>query len=105
MNRLLLPVLAFALAGCAQAFEGRVAAKLHDAGIPRSMAQCMAHRWVDRLSLFQLRRIEQLSDEFGERYRNRRLTVFDLLNLVQQLDDPEIVKVVSRSVGACALRL
>lgn len=104
MNRALALLPLIVVAGCAQPFEGRVAAKLQDAGIPGPMAQCMAERWVDRLSLMQLRKIEQLSSELKQQYRDRGLTVLGFLDQVRRLDDPEIVRVVTASAARCALR-
>ena len=91
------------LAACAQPFEGRVAAKLHDAGIPEPIAHCMAKRWVDQLTVLQLRKIEQLSGEIGDRYKDRSLTVIGFVDQVRRMDDPEIVTVVTASAGICAL--
>ena len=92
------------LASCAQPFERRVAARLQDAGIPGPTAQCMAERWVNRLSLMQLRKIEQLSSALKEQYRNRGLTVFGFIDEVRRLDDPEIIRVVTASAAICALK-
>lgn len=97
-----LPLLAsLALAGCSQAFEGRIAERLTEAGLSRPMSECMAERWVKRLSLLQLRKIQTLAgdlrDERGE------LTVGRLIGRVREMDDPEIVQVVTRSTLVCAL--
>ena len=101
---LLLPPM-LVLAACAQPFEGRVAAKLHDAGIPDPIAKCMAKRWVDRLSVLQLRKIEQLSGEISDRHRDGSLTVIGFVDHVRRMDDTEIVTVVTASAGICALGL
>jgi len=105
MNRTfaLLPLLV--LAGCAQPFEGRIAAKLQDAGIPGPMAQCMAERWVDRLSIPQLRKIEQLTGDIRQQYQDRSLTVVGFIDRIRTLDDPEILRVVTSSAARCALTI
>jgi len=100
---LLMPMIA--LSACSQPFEGRVAAKLHAAGIPEPIAQCMAKRWVDRLNVLQLRKIEQLSGAVGERHKDGSLTVIGFISEVRRMDDPEIVTVVTASAGICALGL
>ncbi len=96
---LLLPLLP--LTACSQAFEGRIASRLDEAGLSRPMSECMAERWVKRLSLFQLRRIQRLAEELDSEGEN--LTVAGLIGRVREMDDPEIVEVVTRSTVMCAL--
>jgi hypothetical protein len=95
---LLLPLM---LAACAQPFEGRVASRLVEAGLPRSMADCMAQRWVDRLSLLQLQKISDLAETLKE--ERGRLTPIAFVTRVRELGDPEIVQVVTSSSVVCAL--
>ena len=96
---LLLPL--SALAACAQPFEGRVASRLAEAGLSRPMAECMAERWVDRLSVLQLQRISDLADHLKD--EKGKLTAGRFISRVRQLDDPEIVEVVTKSSVVCAL--
>lgn len=96
-------LVALPLAACAQPFEGRVASLLAEAGLSRPMADCMARRWVDRLNLLQLRKISDLSEDLRRERSQQRLTVARFIERVRQVDDPEIVQVVSSSVFACAL--
>ena len=98
----LLPLLAFA--ACAQPFEGRVANRLHEAGLSRPMSECMAKRWVDRLSVFQLRKIQGLTEDLKRERSEGRLTVVRLIDRVRAMDDPEILEVVSTSAARCALK-
>ena len=100
-SALLLPL---ALAACAQPFEGRVAARLADAGLSRPMAECMAKRWVDRLNVLQLQKISNLSGDLQRERSRGRLTVGRLVERVRAVDDPEVFQVVSASAAACALR-
>jgi len=90
------------LASCAQPFEGRVASRLSQAGLSRPMADCMAGRWVDRLSVFQLRKISSLAEDLQK--EGRGLTVRRFVDRVRQVNDPEIFEVVSSSAVACALK-
>jgi hypothetical protein len=103
MRRLAL-ILPLLVAACAQPFEGRVAARLADAGLSRPMADCMAKRWVDRLSLVQLQKISALSEDLKRERSERRLTVARSIDRVREVDDPEILRVVTSSSVACALR-
>lgn len=90
------------LAACAQPFEGRVATRLAEAGLSRPAAECMAERWVDRLSVLQLRKISSLAEDL--RAEGRNLTISRFVDRVRRVDDPEIFEVVSRSAVACALK-
>ena len=101
MRRLVL-LLTLILVACAQPFEGRVASRLTEAGLSRPMAECMAKRWVDQLSLVQLQKISALSEDLRRERSERRLTVGRFLERVQRVDDPEILKVVTSSSVACA---
>ena len=91
------------LAACAQPFEGRVASRLADAGLSRPMAECMAKRWVDRLSLLQLQKISSLSEDLQRERSGGKLTVGRFIERVRAVDDPEVFQVVSTSAAACAL--
>ena len=100
MRRFLLLALV-SLAGCSQAFEGRIADRLDAAGLSRPMSECMAERWVKRLSLFQLRRIQSLAGDLEA--EGERLTLAGLIGRVREMEDPDIVEVVTRSTVVCAL--
>jgi hypothetical protein len=100
---LIFPVLA--LTACAQPFEGRVANRLADAGLSRPMADCMAKRWVDRLSLAQLQKISGVAEDLRKERSQGKLTVGRFVERVRAVDDPEVFEVVSSSAAACALTL
>jgi hypothetical protein len=102
MRRLLLLLLTLLpLTACSQAFEGRIASRLDEAGLSRPMSECMAERWVKRLGVFQLRRIQRLAEDLESEGEN--LTIAGLIGRVREMDDPEIVEVVTRSTVVCAL--
>lgn len=103
MNRALILLSLLALAACSRPFEARIANRLEAAGIPQPMAQCMAKRWVDRLDVFQLRKIEGLSGDLSREYKDHTLSVTGFIERVDLLDDPEIVRVVTKSAAVCAL--
>jgi hypothetical protein len=91
------------LAACAQPFEGTVAKRLGEAGLPRPVAECMAGRWVDRLSVVQLQKIAGLSEDLKRERSQGKLTILRFVERVRGMDDPEVVQVVSTSAAACAL--
>jgi hypothetical protein len=98
-------MLCLLVGACAQPFEGRVATRLTEAGLPRGMADCMAERWVDRLSVFQLRKIQALTDDLKRERSQGRMTVVKLVERVRAVDDPEIFEVVSKSASVCTLKI
>jgi hypothetical protein len=103
MIRPLCLFLLLSLAACSQPLERRVAARLTEAGLPGRMADCMAERWVDRLSLVQLRKVSSLADDLSRERGEGRLTVARFIERVQAVDDPEVFNVVTGSAAACAL--
>jgi hypothetical protein len=104
MRRGLIIASILVLSSCAQPFEGRVASRLHAAGLPRGMSECMAKRWVDRLTVFQLRKIQSLTEDISRDKHQGRLTVIGFVERVRRVNDPEIFNVVSKSAAVCALR-
>ena len=101
--RILLSVLPAALlSSCATVSpESKLRAGLIDAGISPRMAECMAERMVDRLSLVQLRRLQSLAS-----LRNSHIgamTIDRFLYKVRALEDPEILTVTSKAAIVCAL--
>ncbi len=103
MTRTFCLLLLLPLASCAQPFEGRVAARLSEAGLPRGVAECMAARWVDRLSVLQLQKVSRLSEDLSRERGAGRLTVARFIERVRAVDDPEVFQVVTGSAAACAL--
>jgi hypothetical protein len=89
------------LAACSQSFEGRIVERLSEAGLSRPMSECMAERWVKRLSIVQLRRLSGLAERLEA--EGRALSVGRLIGEVREMDDPEIVEVVTGSTLVCAL--
>lgn len=94
-------LLALASASCATP-ETRVRDGLMRAGLSRPMAACMAKRMVDRLSLTQLRRLDQLASLRDGNARD--LTAEQFLHRARALGDPETLAVMTTSAGICALR-
>lgn len=87
-----------ALSACAVP-EARLRTGLVSAGLPKSLAACMAERMVDRLSLAQLMRIADLPKAREAESLDR------FLRRVRALGDPEILAVATSSGGLCATGL
>jgi len=88
-----------ALASCATP-ESRVRSALVSAGLPKTVAACMADRIVDRLSPLQLRKLSGLG-----KLRDRNagdITINEFIKRTKALQDPEILAVVTSSGVVCA---
>jgi len=102
MKKLLAIGLALAAAGCATPSpEARVRTKLIEAGLSRPMASCMAERLVDRLSIEELRRLGALM-KLGHRDIGQ-MTIDELIRRIGALQDPHILKVVTKAGLGCAI--
>jgi len=96
------PLLALLCIGaCSQPFEGTIVDRLAGAGLPRPLAECMAERWVDKLSPLQLREIAKAADDL--KAQGGKLDIGRMVTRIREIQDPEIVQVVTRSAMLCAL--
>ena len=86
--------------GCASR-EARVRTALVKTGLPAPVADCMAERMVDRLSIAQLRRLQSLSGLKNDRVG--QLTVGEFLELARTLGDTEMLAIVSTAGVGCAI--
>jgi len=92
-----------ALGACATISpEARVRASLIEAGLSPRMAQCMAAKMVDDLSLLQLRRVESLASLRGQDVGAMPIDRF--LYRLRALEDPEIFLTTSRAALSCTIR-
>ncbi|TRD12643.1 hypothetical protein FGU71_01185 [Erythrobacter insulae] len=73
-----------------QVTEERVEDALILNGVPLSMAECMAPRLTERLSIAQLRSLERLAPEDGEARVPRNFT--EALDRLRRVDDDDAVK-------------
>jgi hypothetical protein len=102
MRKLLMVGLTLALAGCTtMSPEAKVRTRLIEAGLSRPMASCMAERLVDRLSMQELHRLGSLS-KLGTRNVGE-MTIDELLHRLAALNDPHIMKVVTKAGIGCAI--
>ena len=91
------------LSGCVNAIaESRVESALRNAGLGERTSACMAGRMVDRLSIAQLRRLEQLRRP-SETAQEASLS--DYLDRVRRVGDAEVLAVTAGSAALCGTGL
>lgn len=84
-----------------QVTEDRIETALVANGVPVDMAQCMAAKLVDDLSLNQLRKLERLRAEEGE--VKVPLSVGAAVERIERVDDPEAVRVLAFTATRCGV--
>jgi hypothetical protein len=94
----LLLLASLALAACGVP-EARLRTGLVEAGLSPRMADCMAGRMADALSIAQLRRLGDLPR------RSEAQSLDEYLHRVRALRDPQILSVTARAAGLCAAGL
>jgi len=83
--------------------EARVEQALLDNGAPAPLAECMAGKLVDQLTIEQLLKLEELAPQEGEtRIPLSRAEVIERFNRV---DDPEAVRALATSGASCSLSI
>jgi hypothetical protein len=90
-----------ALAACATP-ETRIKTALTGAGLSDKMADCMAGRMVDRLSLLQLNKLRGLQKL--KQGNPQKMTIEEFVKRTKSLQDPEIVSVVTSSGVICTFK-
>ena len=115
MRRLLVIVLVLAaIAGAAwfllrdggvveQVTEARVETALLHNGFPKPMAECMAPRLVDRLSIAQLKKLERLGAQEGE--TAIPLSTGEAMARLRRVEDREAVEALVTVGGGCGFDL
>jgi len=94
---------ALLLSGCATAIaESRVENALRGAGLSERNSACMAGRMVDRLSISQLRRLEELRRPSAT---ERESSLGDYLERVSRVGDAEVIAVTASSAALCGTGL
>ena len=110
MRKALIVLLLLALAGFAAwswfgGVEGvtrdRVRAALTDQGVPPALADCMAGRMTDQLTIGQLRSLETLQARESE--SAVPASTAEVLARVRRIEDPQAVEVTIRAATSCAL--
>ncbi|MEW4448480.1 hypothetical protein [Qipengyuania sp. JC766] len=94
---------ALVLSGCiTQIAESRVRSALVDAGVGDRTAGCMAGRMVDRLTIDQLRKLEELKKPADDAEED---SLEDYLDRVARVGDAEVLTVTSTSAALCQIGL
>lgn len=93
---------AVSLPACNAVVENRVEKALVDAGVPPGLAGCMAPIWTERLTVAQLRGIQQFANDV--RAEGGQLTAAKLIDHARSWNDPDALLVVTTSAGRCAFR-
>ena len=79
---------------------GRIEAALVERGVPQPVAACMATRMAERLSIGQLRELQQM----GEREREAGIpaSTVEFLERLRSVEDRELIEVVGTSAAICS---
>jgi hypothetical protein len=103
MRRLIALAMLAMLAACTSlSAEGQVRDRLIEAGLKPRLASCMAGRLVAHLSSDELRRLGHAA-RLNDGRKIGKMTVGELVERVSAIDDPHIVKVVTRAGIGCAI--
>lgn len=94
-------VILTALAGCASLAKPNVRSALIDAGVRAPVAECMAQRMTDRLSLAQLEKLRRLKGVPGEKTTD--LSAAELVERVNRVGDPEVIAVTASAGAVCSI--
>lgn len=86
-----------------QVTEDRVRAALMDNGVPEPMAVCMAEKMTDRLTISQLRKLEQLAPQAGE--NSIPASFAEASARLQRVDDPEAIRILTETGTTCGIGL
>lgn len=81
--------------------EWRVKTGLIDAGVSDKRATCMSARMVDRLSIMQLRKLQNIEAQEGEPAEPTGLG--DYIKRVRRIGDDEVIAVTGSSAALCAV--
>lgn len=98
--RAALVALPLALSACASPSQ-RIATKLTDLGVPPRQSQCMGDRLATRLSIGQLRRLDELSRISRERLE--RMSIRQIANKLSEEKDPGLVAEILRAGVGCLI--
>lgn len=100
MNKVLALALLLALAACATPAQ-RISTKLSELGVPVQQADCMGRKLSDRLSYEQLKRLNDVARESGDRLE--RMSIRDITRTLDRTGDPALVAEVVRAGVGCVL--
>jgi hypothetical protein len=101
MRPLIIIGAALSLASCATP-ETRIRTALTSAGLSKTVADCMAGRMVDKLSIWQLNKLRGLGKLQDKKAGD--ISVAEFVKRTKALQDPEIMSVVTSSGLICAFK-
>ena len=79
---------------------GRIEAALVERGVPQPVAACMGMRMAERLTIGQLRELQQMGER--EREAGMPASTVEFLERLRSVEDRELVEVVGSSAAICA---
>jgi hypothetical protein len=88
------------LSGCATPSQ-RITRNLADLGVPPGQAQCMGNRLGERLSIGQLRRLQEITNISAERLE--RMSIRQIANKLTDDKDPGLVAEFLRAGVGCLI--
>ena len=88
------------LGGLDKVTASRIEAVLVEKGIPGPVAACMGTRMAERLTLNQLRKLQNMQAREGE--SAVPLNMAEFLERLRRVDDPEAIEVVATSAAICS---
>ncbi len=90
-----------ALAGCSSIAKPSVRSALIDAGARPSVADCMAERMTDRLTIAQLQKLKRIKGAPGEKASD--LSAVEIVQRVNRIGDAEVVAVTVSAGAVCSV--
>jgi hypothetical protein len=96
-----LTAVSVSLAGCATMAQPSVRSALIQAGARPTVADCMAERMTDRLSIAQLQKLQRVQALPGEKTGN--LSAAEIVQRINRIGDPEVVAVTASAGAVCSL--
>lgn len=100
VHRSILLLVCLALGACATPSQ-RIATKLTELGVPQPQARCMGDRLQDRLSISQLKRLQDISRIDSDRLG--RMRIGEIADKLTDPRDPALVAEVIRAGIGCAI--
>ena len=88
------------LGGLERVTAGRIETALVERGVPQPVAACMGTRLSERLTIGQLRELEQM--RVREKEAGLPTSTVEFLERLRTVEDAEIIEVVGSSAAICA---
>ena len=86
-----------------QVTEAQVESALLANGVPAPLAECMAPKLTDRLSINQLRKLQRMAPQEGEGALPSSTS--DAMERLQRVEDDEAVEQLVRTATSCGIEL